>query len=356
MKFLHTGDLHLGQKLSSSFSKELKERLKEDEKTLFSNIINLANDKEIPYLFISGDMFDSNKPSFELVSFVVSEFEKYKGRVFITPGNHDYNSADSVYSNTEFPPNVHIFGEEISLVETDDCLIYGYGFIASHKNEDSFRNFKVADTDKPSVMLIHTDFNTNSFYNPVNLSDIEASGISYVAAAHIHIREDGIRRGKTYINYCGAPRNLNFKEAGESQVITGELSKDFLQITKVDVSCHRYLNLIADVSDAVSSDDVLRICSDAVMQNNPENALINLKITGSLKDEIQADFDLIKEKLSSVCLYIRIEEAFVKKYDIRLLLEENSVRGEFVRQVLSACSSENEEFINKVIEKGMKYL
>lgn len=356
MKFIHTGDLHLGQKLSSSFSKELKERLKEDEKILFSNIINLANEKNIPYLFIAGDMFDTNKPSSELVSFVVSEFEKYNGRVFITPGNHDYNSEDSVYSTIEFPSNVHIFGEEISFFETEDCLIYGYGFIAPHKNEDSFRNFKVYDNDKPSVMITHTDFNTNSFYNPINLSNVEASGLSYIAAAHIHIREDGIRRGKTYINYCGSPRNLNFKEAGESQVIIGELSKDFLEITKADVSCNRYLNLNADISDASDSDDIYRICSDLVMANNPENTLFNLKITGSMKDEIRMDFELLKNKLSSVCLYIRIEEAFVKKYDINLIREENSVRGEFIRQVLSVYSSESDEFINKVIEKGMRYL
>ena len=54
-------------------------------------------------------------------------------------------------------------------------------------------------------------------------------------------------------------------------------------------------------------------------------------------------------------LYQMLENAAIK-YDINLIREESSVRGEFVRQVLNEYSEESEEFINRVIEKGMKYL
>ncbi len=355
MKFIHTGDLHLGMKLSSEYNITVKERLEKDEKLLLSSIISYAKDKNIPYIFISGDLFDSNKVKSSLVSFVVSEFEKYNGKIFIVAGNHDFFSEDSIYATTEFPSNTHIFTDEITCVETEDALIYGYGFSAPHSNENRFKNFKAEDKGKARILITHTDFNTNSFYNPINTFDIEESGLDYIAAGHIHIKEDMFKKGKTFVSYCGSPQNLRFKETGSSQIVVGELADNFLKISDVDLSCHSYKNISADISSAENEDDILNICAEVITKNNPENTLFNLKITGSLKDGINPDFKLICDKLSKICLYLRLEEAYTLKYNINLIKEENSVRGEFVRHVLEAYR-ENDDFAAKVIEKGMKYL
>ncbi len=355
MKFIHTGDLHLGMKTSSEYNNKVKERLAEDEKQLLSSIISYANEKNIPYIFIAGDLFDSNKVKSSLVSFVVSEFEKYNGRIFIVAGNHDYYNEDSVYLTTEFPSNTHIFTDEITCVETEDALIYGYGFSAPHSNENRFKNFRAEEKGKAKILITHTDFNTNSFYNPINTSDIEDSGLNYIAAGHIHIKEDMLKKGKTFVSYCGSPQNLRFKETGSSQIVVGELSDGFLKISDVDLSCHSYKNISADISQAENEDDIINICGGVISKNNPENTLFNLKIIGSLKDGILPDFKVICDKLSNICLYLRIEEAYTMKYNLELIKEENSVRGEFVRHVLSAYA-EDDDFAAKVIEKGMKYL
>lgn len=354
MKFLHTADLHLGQKLSSEFSKEVKERLELDEKSLLSNIINCAEENNIPYIFIAGDLFDTNKPKAGLVSFVMSEFERYQGKVFITPGNHDYFSEESVYATTTFPENVHIFTDEITMVEEEDAYIYGYGFSAPHKNEDSFSGFKAEGEDKPRILITHTDFNTNSLYNPINIAFIGNSNLSYIAAGHIHIREEMFKKGNTYVSYSGAPQNLRFKETGKAEVLIIDLASDFLTMREVDLSLHSYKNVVCDISSAETESEFIKICADALSLSNPLNSLINLKITGSLKDGIITDFTPVYEKLSGLCLYLRTEEDFTKRYDIDLIKEENSVRGEFVRQVLE--NYEEPDFINRIIEKGMKYL
>lgn len=346
----------MGIKPSSEYTKELRERLASDERRLLSNIIDYANQKAIPYIFIAGDLFDSNKVKASLVSFVVSEFEKYKGKIFIAAGNHDYYSEDSVYATTDFPENVHIFTDEITAVETEDFIIYGYGFSAPHKNEDSFKDFKAVKKGKPEILITHTDFNTNSFYNPINLANVEASGLSYIAAGHIHIREEAVKRGATCVSYCGSPQNLRFKEAGKAQIIVGEFFDGFLEITKEDLSCHSYRSISADISQAESEEDIISICARALSASNPENTLFNLKIEGSLKDEIDFDIKRVTERLSEICLYLRAEEAYTVKYNINLIREESSVRGEFVRQALAVCGQEDEAFVEKVIEKGMKYL
>lgn len=355
MKFLHTGDLHLGRKLSSEFSPELKERIRSDERNLLLNIILYANENEIPYIFISGDLFDSNVPEASLVSFVMSCFERYFGRIFIIAGNHDYLSNFSVYATEVFPENVYIFGGEISAFETDDAIIYGQSFTAPHKNTNSFSCFEAEETDKAKIMLMHTDFKADSLYNPVKLSDIEYCGLSYIAAGHIHIKGEAFKRGETYVSYCGAPQNLNFKEAGNASVISGKISDGFTELAEVDISCHRYLNLTVDISEAQSDDEVLSICSKIIYRENPSDTLFKLDLIGKVEG-FEPDIERISEVLSGICLHISVEKCFTKKYSISILEKENSVRGEFVRQVLTLYGNEDNEFIEKVIEKGMKFL
>ena len=123
MKFLHTADLHLGMKYSTEYPEALRKKLREDEKNIILRIINLASEKSIPYIFICGDLFDTHKPDKDIVDFVISSFESYNGKIFIITGNHDFNGPESVYSVRKFPSNVHIFGNEISVIEEEELYI-----------------------------------------------------------------------------------------------------------------------------------------------------------------------------------------------------------------------------------------
>jgi hypothetical protein len=72
MKFIVFSDQHLGSKLYNS------PELENDNRKLFSKVIDLCVELSPDYLVSVGDLFDNNKPSSELISFVSDELRRLK--------------------------------------------------------------------------------------------------------------------------------------------------------------------------------------------------------------------------------------------------------------------------------------
>ncbi len=356
MRFIHTADLHLGMKYSSEYPENVRQKLKEDEKTLLLKILSLAEENNISRILICGDLFDTHKPDKEIRDFVISEFGKFNGKIYIIPGNHDFDGPDSVYTVCGFSENVHIFGSEIDMIEEEELCIYGFGFNAPHMSENIFSGFKAENNHKPSVMMMHTDFNPESFYNPVSLSSIEESGLSYVAAGHIHKPAEISKRGATYFGQSGAPRGLSFKENDAPGVYIINLDNGFLSAVREKVYCNRYRNGEIDVSSAESLEDIKKLCFDFITSEEPSISLVSLVLKGKLRQNIDVDETELYNYLAPLCLFLRIKSDYTVAIDIELLKEENSARGEFVRRALSSFPDKDDDFILKVIEKGVALL
>lgn len=354
MKFIHTADLHLGYGYSSSFSPELNERLKNDRKKVLSNIIDLSLKKNVDAIFIAGDLFDTPNPASELYEFVRAEFERTDKRIFIACGNHDPLTADSVY-NLPFPENVIIFPENTKRYETDEFDIYGFSFAGPHMLDNSFAGFKAEDENKLNVMVLHGEVVNESFYNPVSVSDIEKSGLDYLALGHIHISEGIKKAGKTYFGYSGTPQGATFKESHTSTVIYGELTKDRLYTEETEVAEHFFKNIIVDISDALSDDETVKIIKSHLSLYNIADTLFSVTLKGYINKSYTPQLKYIKEKLDGV-LYLSLSSEVQIRYDIEALKEEKTIRGEFVRNALIMLEGKDEEYIKKVIEYGVSRL
>jgi len=84
--FIAVSDIHLGLKLFNL--PELAQDLKDN----FAKLADLAIKKKVKYLFIAGDLFDSNKPSPDLISFMKGQVEKLNANNIIVAGiagDHD---------------------------------------------------------------------------------------------------------------------------------------------------------------------------------------------------------------------------------------------------------------------------
>ena len=355
MKFIHTADLHLGIRISSEYPQNVRERLSEDDLMILPDIIKLAESKNISRIIIAGDLFDSNKVDGAISEFAFSEMRKFNGSFYISPGNHDYLCENSVYKRN-LPDNVFLFGEDISLYETDDAYIYGFGFTASHKNKNTFSGFRVKDKAKPSVMVTHTDFLSESFYNPVNVAEISLSGIDYFAAGHIHFASEIKKSGSSVYANSGAPQNLSYKETWDTGVYIVDVSEGFVNVSKEDVSRHRYRNIRVDMSEITDFDEAVSACEGIILKNSPADTLFKLELVGKVKEGVEIDIPALTEKLSPLCLYLRAEKKYTVKYNIDLLGKEESVRGEYVRNVLKLNEGRDGEFIARVIEKGVGVL
>lgn len=84
--FIAISDVHLGLKLFNL--PELAQDLKDN----FSKLADEAIKRKVQYIFIAGDLFDSNKPSPDLISFMKNQVDKLNANNIIVAGiagDHD---------------------------------------------------------------------------------------------------------------------------------------------------------------------------------------------------------------------------------------------------------------------------
>src|SRR3989338_4413079 len=102
-KLLHASDIHIGAKFSSFGEKAAAQR--QALLDAFAKIVDLAISEQVQLLLIAGDLFDSNFPSYQSVSFVKDQLKKLDNagiRAVILPGTHDCLSRDSIFKRENF--------------------------------------------------------------------------------------------------------------------------------------------------------------------------------------------------------------------------------------------------------------
>ncbi|KJS21883.1 MAG: hypothetical protein VR72_08465 [Clostridiaceae bacterium BRH_c20a] len=241
MKFLCTGDLHIG------FRRKL-----DPEKTIkyfsgiFEDIYTLVCVEDIDALIFTGDIFDDNEVDSRLFQILVNFINKIrKVKIFIAPGNHDPYTSDSPYQNYEWPENVHVFKGWES-IEVSDCIIHGYGYLEKAPDIDALLQLDRTkfNTQKTNIVVIHgivkelqtkekdkrpaLEFSTNDIIN---------IGADLVLLGHIHNPRTLYQTDKILAAYSGEPINRYQRELVSRGVIVGEISGKMIDLKLRSLKC-----------------------------------------------------------------------------------------------------------------------
>ena len=231
LKIIHCADVHFDSAMSGLADASKVNIRREEMKETFREIIGISKNADM--LLIAGDLFDGKNVSKSTLSFLKDCFSEIsETKVYIIAGNHDYMGTDSVYRQFDFGENVHVFDTEMELVEESEYDIYGMSFKTANDERKMLEGFCVKNPDKINICLMHANLGGTD-YNPIRISDIERSGLDYLALGHIHKASEVKRAGTTYYAYCGCPEGRGNDETGEKGVYAQELVKgnDILSIS-----------------------------------------------------------------------------------------------------------------------------
>lgn len=237
MKFLHTGDLHIGKKIF-----ELS--MLEDQKFILNQIFNIAVREQADALLIAGDVYDRAVPSTEAVELLddfLTRFIEAGIPVVMISGNHDSPERVAFADRILEKRGLYIAGtytEPLKTVNFEDehgpvtivCMPFVKPAVAgAGTGAEAVEKLLGAvpiplDANRRTVLLTHF-FVTGEKGEVPELSDSETdvnvggldsipSGLfrnfEYVALGHIH-RPQKIGDGNVY--YAGAPLKYSFGEA-----------------------------------------------------------------------------------------------------------------------------------------------
>ena len=348
LKIIHCADVHFDSAMSGITPLSKVNIRREEVKRSFSKIIDMSKCADM--LIIAGDLFDGKSVFKQTLEFLKNEFAKIPDtKVYIIAGNHDPYVADSVYKTFDFGDNVYVFGTELECIETPECDIYGMSFKSANDEREMLSGFKVKNPDKINIGIFHANVGGTD-YNPVKVSDIEKSGLDYLALGHVH-KASGINKaGNTHYAYCGSHEGKGYDETGEKGVYAIELAKgNIISQSFVPVCERMYFDEEIDVTDACDYKEIIEKIKE---KHSGENHIYRFTLTG--KSNFAIDTEVICECIEGFSVVIRDKTAHA--VDIEKLSTEFSLKGLFAQLALADKDNMSEEEFNEAFKAGMKYI
>jgi len=348
MRFIHIADMHFDTPFLSLSEKEnLGDIRRLEQRQIFQKVINYIKEEKIPYLFISGDLYDHKYVKKTTIEYINNLFKSIpETRIFISPGNHDPFLKNSYYNNFDWSKNVYIFNSEIGIYEFEDVDIYGFGFNDFYCNNFNIENIEIKNKNRLNILVIHGDLdaskNVDILYNPIGRNELQNAGFDYIALGHIHKREI-INEN---IVYPGSTISLGFDEQGEHGLLDVSLEKDNLKINFIKLDERIFEEREIDISNINTEEELIESINNI---NIEENIMCKLILIGTRNFEIDTN-KILKLIMSNNILKIKNKTKL--NYDLLEISKQNNLKGIFISEMLELLN--NNEYEKDIIEKAIE--
>ncbi len=353
MEFAHIADMHFDTAFSSLENKKGLGTLRRlEQREVFKKMIDEIKNRNIKYLFISGDLYEQKYIKQTTIEYINNLFKEIPDtKIFISPGNHDPYLHNSFYAQYNWENNVIIFKNKIEKYSFDNINIYGVGFSDFYESSLGIDEISDLDKSKINIAVVHGTVDGSDkaqlIYNPMSSKKLKEVGFDYVACGHVHKRnyyEDN------KIVYPGSMISFGFDELGEHGMIIGEINKEKnkIEFIKLDNRIFEEYNL--DISEINSEEELIEKINSLIFEKEKE---IKINLIGIRNFEINKNNIL---KLIQNENIIKIKNYTKIKYDLEEISKENNLRGIFVRKAMEKINDENKEEILKAIEVGLEVL
>ena len=261
LKIIHGADFHLDAPFAALSPEQARVR-RAEQRQLLERLANLAEAEGADLVLLSGDLLDGGETYQETVEALARALGQIGAPVFIAPGNHDPYGPRSVYANTVWPDNVHIFStvqvESVELPE-HNCVVHGAAFTTPQADRSPLMGFSAPRDGKLHLMVLHGDVASQGRYGPIDPADIAASGLTYLALGHVHACSGLQKAGDTFWAYPGCPEGRGFDETGEKGVLAVTVGDDLaLSARFVPLAGRRYEIVEVDVTGADTAEAALQ--------------------------------------------------------------------------------------------------
>ncbi len=358
MKIVHFADLHLDAQFAwAGAGSDAARRLRQGLRDALGRIAELVRETAADALFCGGDLYENDRIAPDTAEFLRATFAELDPvRVFLAPGNHDWYGPQSLYALVEWSPNVHVFTEpELEPVRIDTGLTLWGGAHCVPANTGNFLDGFHADGPGAHIALFHgsertwlsAQGNDKQPHAPFDASDIDSAGLDHAFLGHYHRPRDADRH-----TYPGNPEPLAFGEDGERGAVIatigpGEVLRERRRVA--DGSIH---DLALDITGCATREQVRDRLEEAI---DGLSGLVRLTVSGEIDGRVELHENELRDVLLSRFEAARIRQGELRAgYDLDAIRRENTVRGEFVNDVMDADLPEDER--RRVLMTGLRAL
>lgn len=358
MKIIHCADLHLDSKMDTNLDKEhAKERRREILHT-FEQMIAYAAQNGVSAILIAGDMFDTKNISATARNAVLHNIDQNPQITFYyLKGNHDNDNFLSGLE--EIPENLKMFGSEWTTYGEAEGRISVSGIELSNENAESAYILPVMDSKKFNIVMLHGQESKSSAKDRaevINLKALRNKGIDYLALGHVHMYKMEKLDAKGMYCYPGCLEGRGFDECGEHGFVVldidenkGTYTHEFVRFAKRELYA-----VDVDVTDCrTSSEIVSKVTLELQNAGCDDKGLVKIILKGMVDVECEKDVAYIQSTFNQRYYYAKVKDETTLKIEISDYMLDESLKGEYVRQVM-ADDSILEEDKKVIIRYGLQ--
>lgn len=341
MRFIHTGDIHLGANPESK--KDWAAGRGDEIWNTFERLIKKIKQDPVDMLIIAGDLFHRQPLLRELkeVDYLFSTIPDTK--IVLCAGNHDAIKKGSFYYGFKWNDNVIFMGQKnIQKIEIKELNVCVYG-LSYHQTEINDAMYDHIIVDRPDMINILVAHGGDERHIPINRKKVSMSGFDYVAMGHIH-KPDIDEKYK--MAYCGSLEPIDVNDIGERGYIYGEVSKKGLDLKLVPFAKRIYIDMDFTVTPTVTNMEIRHRLGDILKQKGIDN-MYRITFNG-YRDP---DFTISIDEIESIGNIVSVEDATVPDYDFEEIYEDNkdNILGMFIERFIK------QDNLTKVQQKTLYY-
>ena len=363
MKIIHCADLHLGSKIRAKLPEEKAEIRRKEVRQAFDGMLRYARDNGVEAVLVCGDAFDSDRPSLRDRRFFYESVAKYAEITFFyLRGNHDSKEAGDL---SQAPANLKTFTDSWRSFPLGDCMVTGAEL--NGKNAEELQRSLTLPAEKKNIVMLHGDVG-----GEIDLSRLKNKNIDYLALGHIHTYARGKLDERGTYAYSGCLEGRGYDECGKKGFVLLETrgtagaggaarginddgtENDAFFCRFVPSSLREITEYRVDVSSANSDREAADLAERAV--TSPKKDMIRVYLTGEVSFDRKYLIKTVEETLEQRrYFFVSVKDETRAKCDFSLYEKDRSVKGEFVRLVLSREDLSAEEK-DAVIRLGISAL
>lgn len=364
MKLLHCADLHLDSKMTSILDKERARERKAELLHTFQDMISYAVQNNIFHILIAGDLFDTGNISAGARKLVISEITGHPDiRFYYLRGNHD---RDNFLSSMEsIPDNLMLFSTEwtsytLSDEGTNHPVVLS-GIELAKGNSENVYNTLVLDSENINLVTLHGqeyETGTKDKAEIIRLRELQNKGIDYLALGHVHAYKRGKLDGRGIYCYPGCLEGRGFDECGQHGFVVLDIDekKQTVSDTFVPFAKRQLYTVEVDVTGCGHSAEMAECIKKQLAEASCKKTdLIKVILTGALDVSSEKNINYLVQYFSGDFYFVKIYDETTLKVEPADYRNDESLKGEYVRTVLSAEDITEEEKAS-VIRLGLQIL
>ncbi|MCD8049460.1 MAG: DNA repair exonuclease [Clostridia bacterium] len=347
MKIIHCADLHLDSKMESNLPQDKARERGNELCAAFLRMVDYAKENGVMVVMIAGDMFDTERVSTQTAGVVLDAVKGAEEIDFLyLRGNHD--ESKRAFFGRELPKNLKLFSEDWTYYTYDDVTIAG----AEACEEEAYHALKL-DEKSTNIVMLHGQVSTRSGEDLVCLPLLKGKNIDYLALGHLHSYAKEKLDDRGIYCYCGCLEGRGFDECGEKGFVMLKAEKGKVLSEFVPFAKRKLYDIAVDITGLVTVSEISAAMESAA-EGVPKDSLVKFTLTGFYTPETQKDLRFLRRSVEEKFYFVKIKDESRLEIEKKTYENDISLKGEFVRKVLSADLDAEEK--DKIIMCGIKAL